>query len=348
MKHGPANRDDAESAAKLAAIFNTVVDGIITIDERGIIESVNPAAERIFGWSAKDLIGRSVNVLIPEPWRRHHDGYIRRYLRTGRPHIIGIGREVRGLRKNGDTFPMDLAVSEVRIGRRRLFTGIVRDITERKRAAEAIARVSEEERRRLGQELHDGLGQQLTGLALMAKALHGRLARESHPAAEEADELARMMGRILDDMRRQAHGLYPVELERSGLQVALEELALANRQLYGIRCRVQIRGSFPALDKSHALHLYRIAQEAVHNAIRHGGAKQICIRLARSANEIHLEIEDNGRGFQARQIRSGMGIQIMRYRAGVLGAELAIERRAPRGTLVRLVWPVALAVPSKP
>ncbi len=163
----PKETADAEYAARLAAIINTVVDGIITIDERGIIDSMNPAAERIFGWKSRALKGKSVNILIPEPWKQHHDGYIRRYLRTGKAHIIGIGREVRGLRKDGTTFPMDLAVSEVRIGDRRLFTGIVRDITERKRAAEAIARVSEEERRRLGQDLHDGLGQQLTGVTLL-------------------------------------------------------------------------------------------------------------------------------------------------------------------------------------
>lgn len=337
---------DAEYAARLSAIINTVVDGIITIDEKGVIESMNPAAERIFGWQANELIGKSVNTLIPEPWRSQHDHYIRRYLRTGVPHIIGYGREVRGLRKDGTTFPMDLAVSEVRLGDRRLFTGIVRDITERKRAAEAIARVSEEERRRLGQDLHDGLGQQLTGLALLARALHSRLAADRHSAAADADELARQMARVLEDMRRQAHGLYPVELERSGLQVALEELALTHRQLFGVQCQVTIQGKFPPLEKSHALHLYRIAQEAVHNAIRHGAAKRICIRLSSSAKQIVLEIRDDGRGYRPKRREPGMGIQIMRYRAGVLGADLSISRLPPRGTLVRLQWPLALAQPS--
>lgn len=334
----PKHIADAEYAARLAAIINTVVDGIITIDERGIIDSLNPAAERIFGWSARALIGKSVNILIPEPWRHHHDSYIRRYLRTGKAHIIGIGREVRGLRKDGSTFPMDLAVSEVRIGKRRLFTGIVRDITERKRAAEAIARVSEEERRRLGQEMHDGLGQQLTGVTLLAKALQGRLAREDHAAAPDAGEVAAMLGRVLDDMRRQAHGLYPVELERSGLAVALDELALTHRQLYGVDCRFVQQGTPPSLSRSEALHLYRIAQEAAHNAVRHGGAKRICIHLSRSARLLVLEVLDDGRGYRPRKTESGMGIQIMRYRAGVLGATLDINRVRPRGTRVLLEW----------
>ncbi len=329
-----------EWAARLDAIINTVVDGIITIDERGIIESMNPAAERIFGWRARDLAGRSVNNLIPHPWAEHHDGYIRRYLKTGKAHIIGIGREVRGLRKDGTTFPMDLAVSEVRIGARRLFTGIVRDITERKRADEAIARVSEEERRRLGQELHDGLGQQLTGVTLLAKALQSRLARDGHPAQADAAEVAMLLGRVLDDMRRHAHGLYPVELERGGLAAALEELALTHRQLYGVDCRLDICGAMPAFEKPAALHLYRIAQEAAHNAVRHGAAKHICIRLTRSASLFLLEVEDDGRGYRPRKSNPGMGIQIMRYRAGVLGAALSVRPSGRRGTRVRLEWPL--------
>lgn len=329
-----------ELAARLRAIINTVVDGIVTIDETGIIESLNPAAERIFGHKSRALVGRSINLLMPSPWARQHDAYIQRYLKTGKARIIGIGREVRGLRKDGSTFPMDLAVSEVRIGRRRLFTGIVRDVTERKRAEQAIAQVSEDERRRLGQELHDGLGQQLTGVTLLTKALQGRLTRDQHPAQTDAAEIAELLGRVLSDMRRQAHGLYPVELERSGLTTALEELALTHRQLYGIECRYTQRGTLPVFDKSTSLHLYRIVQEATHNAVRHGEAKRICIRAERSANVLRVEVEDNGRGIRLRKSMPGMGINVMRYRASVLGATLDVQRADAGGTMVRLVWPI--------
>ena len=334
----PAVDTDSELAARMRAIINTVVDGIITIDEGGIIDSVNPAVERIFGYRAREVIGRNVSMLMPPPWSRQHDAYIQRYLKTRKARIIGIGREVRGLRKDGTTFPMDLAVSEVRVGDRRMFTGIVRDITERKRAEQAIAQVSEEERRRLGQDLHDGLGQHLTGVTLLTKALQGRLARDGHPAQADAGEIAEMMGRVLSDMRRHAHGLYPVELERRGLAAALEELAVTHRQLYGIDCRFQLRGELPGLDMASALHVYRIVQEATHNAVRHGGAKQICIRMDRSATVLHVEVEDNGRGIRIRKSMPGMGIATMRHRAGVLGAALDIRRGPSRGTVVRLVW----------
>ena len=142
--HRAAGAALAEGEARLAAILEAVVDGIITIDEATTIESVNPAVERLFGWSAGELVGRSVRMLMPEPWRSQHDGYVRHYLETGERRIIGIGREVEGLRKDGSVFPMELAVSEVHLPGRRLFTGIVRDISVR-RQAEQQARLRLEE-----------------------------------------------------------------------------------------------------------------------------------------------------------------------------------------------------------
>ena len=112
-----------DAAARLRGIFETAVDGIITIDHRGIVETINPAAERIFGYSASEVIGRNVSMLMPEPYRSEHDGYIEHYQKTGERRIIGIGREVRGRRKDGTEFPMDLAVSATDVGQRGIFTG---------------------------------------------------------------------------------------------------------------------------------------------------------------------------------------------------------------------------------
>jgi PAS domain S-box-containing protein len=127
----------------LRAILQTAVEGIITIDEHGIIESFNPAAEKIFGWIAAEVVGQNVSVLMPSPDRQEHDGYIANYVRTGHAKIIGIGREVVGQRKDGSIFPMDLAVSEVPLANQRLFTGFVRDITERKRAEERLGELAQ-------------------------------------------------------------------------------------------------------------------------------------------------------------------------------------------------------------
>jgi PAS domain S-box-containing protein len=127
-----------DSEARLRAVVNTAIDGIITIDERGTVETLNPAAERLFGYAAHEVIGRNVNMLMPPSYQQRHDSFLANYLATGEAKIIGIGREVVGQRKDGTVFPMDLAVSDVRLGDRHMFTGRVHDLTERKQAEEAL------------------------------------------------------------------------------------------------------------------------------------------------------------------------------------------------------------------
>ncbi len=142
------------SEATTRAILEAAVDGIVTIDDKGCIETFNVAAERIFGYRADEVAGRNVSMLMPEPYRSAHDQYIRNYLTTGEAKIIGIGREVLGLRKDGSTFPMELAVGESRIAGRRIFAGVVRDITERRRTDERL-RQSEERFRLLVEGVRD-------------------------------------------------------------------------------------------------------------------------------------------------------------------------------------------------
>lgn len=136
-----ATLEDTEE--RLRAILQTAVEGIITIDERGLVESMNPAAEKTFGFKASEVIGKNVSCLMPSPYREEHDSYMSNYVGTGHAKIIGIGREVTGQRKDGSVFPMDLAVSEVRLADRRLFTGFVRDITERKKAEARLAELAQ-------------------------------------------------------------------------------------------------------------------------------------------------------------------------------------------------------------
>ncbi|MFQ5429703.1 MAG: PAS domain S-box protein, partial [Phycisphaerae bacterium] len=132
-----------ETHERIRGILDATVDGIITIDDRGIIESANRSAETIFGYPASELVGRNINMLMPSPYKDEHDTYLSNYLKTGRSAIIGVGREVVGRRKDGSVFPLYLAVSEVRFRDRRLFTGILRDITRRK-AAESANRAKSE------------------------------------------------------------------------------------------------------------------------------------------------------------------------------------------------------------
>ncbi|MCC9601733.1 PAS domain S-box protein [Stieleria sp. JC731] len=142
--HIPDNASDAERLAQLEAILNNAVDAIITIDQKGLIQSINPATEAMFGYDQQSLIGQNISMLMPEPDKSQHDGYIDHYNQTGERKIIGIGREVEGRRRDGSTFPLHLAVSVYQVGGKRFFTGIVRDITDIKTAERNLASANEE------------------------------------------------------------------------------------------------------------------------------------------------------------------------------------------------------------
>jgi PAS domain S-box-containing protein len=324
-----------DSEERLRAILDTAVEGIITIDERGRIESVNPAAEKTFGWKESEIVGKNVSVLMPSPYKQQHDDYIANYLRTGHAKIIGIGREVVGQRKDGGLFPMDLAVSEVRLANRRLFAGFVRDITDRKRLEQEILEISDRERQRLGQDLHDGLCQHLAGIELMSQVLEQKLTPKSKADAARVADIAKHVREAISQTRSLARGLFPVTLESEGLKSALEELAVNTEKIFGINCRLVSRGEMKITDLAAATHLYRIAQEAVSNAFKHGKAKDVTIELDCEPDRISLHVRDNGVGFSRGAAKNkGMGLRIMRYRAGMLGGTLSVEPNGNGGTSV--------------
>lgn len=199
-----ADRALQESEARMRAIFETAVDAILTIDECGVIERANPAAERMFGYREAELAGRNVAMLMPEPYRSLHDGYLGHYLRTGERRIIGIGREVHGLRRDGAVFPMELAVAEMRLGQRRMFTGLVRDITARKAA--------EDDARRLLHEL-TAANEELTSFAYVVS--HD-LKAPLRGIAALADWIAADHAHLFDDAGREHMRLLIGRVHRMG------------------------------------------------------------------------------------------------------------------------------------
>lgn len=347
LEHGAGELDQrlaeaalSDSEERLRAIFDTAVEGILTIDEGGLIESMNPAAEKIFGAPAKNLIGQNINVLMPQPYKRNHDRYLANYLRTGHAKIIGIGREVVGQRRDGSVFPMDLSVGEVRLSGRRLFTGIVRDITERKQLEKEIIEISDREQRRVGQDLHDGLCQHLAGIELFCQSLEEDLMEQAPEKAVQAREIARHVRDAITQTRGLAHGLSPIDLDSDGLPNALRELAVNIENFAKVRCRVVLDETVSAIENSVATHLYRIVQEATHNALRHGKATDMTINLHRRDSRIELRITDNGSGLpEPPRPASGMGLRIMRFRAGMIGGTLDLGRGEEGGTMVVCQFP---------
>ncbi len=348
LRYKKLRQAQRESEAKAQAILDTTVAGIITIDGEGTVESFNQAAEEIFGYSAEEVIGENVKMLMPSPYREEHDEYLRNYHETGRKRIIGIGREVRGRRRDGSTFPMDLAVSEVELGDRTIFTGIVRDISERRRLEKEILNVSEEERRRIGQDLHDGLGQMLTGIGLLSQDLARQLDEEGHERAEDIAEITDHIKEADQYARDLSHGLIPVDVkggQPSALTEALRRLSQNAERLFNVDCSFREVETVLVHNNTVATHLYRIAQEAVSNAVRHGEADDIKIILASGEKQIRLQVRDDGVGFDEEETDgSGMGVHIMNYRARIIGATLEISSELGDGTVVTCTLPRTAAV----
>lgn len=337
-------RELTDQKRRLRSIVETAIDAIIIIDNRGLIDSVNRGAERMFGYTQQELLGRNVSLLMPEPFASEHDGYIQRYLQTGAARIIGIGRTVQARRKDGSLFPADLAVSAFDHGRP-YFTGILRDASERKKLQSEVLHIAESEQRRIGQELHDDVQQQLTGLTLITRHLAeglGTIAADDPRAAS----LQTIALRIADGLRKTNHslrelarGLVPLHVDSEGLSAALAGLAKQVRELHAIECNYSGENALPGLDSQQSTHLYRIAQEAVQNALKHAAAAKVTIRLFEQDAQLTLEVADDGIGVVREAQSPGRGLHIMAYRADLIGAVLTVRRGEPDGTIVSCALP---------
>jgi signal transduction histidine kinase len=210
-----------------------------------------------------------------------------------------------------------------------------REVSERQRLDREIAQVADRERHRLGQELHDSLGQHLTGTALAAQVLKEKLALRSASETAEAEKLVRYVEEGIDLTRNLARGFFSPELDADGLTVALQVLAGNITERFGIDCVFEGEESLRIPDSVIATQLYRIAQEAATNSIKHAGAQQIVIRLAMNRSELSLAISDDGIGFPDRLPRSeGLGLQLMRHGASLAGASFDVRRNGQHGTIV--------------
>ena len=305
----------SENARRLRTILDTAVDAIVTIEESGVIESINPATERMFGYGRDELVGSNVSALMPSPHREEHDRYLASYLRTGKARIIGIGREVEARRKDGSVFPVDLAVSEVRLPGRRLFTAIIRDLTER-RELEAQAELRLDDAAHTARLLELGemcsgivheVNQPLTAIVGFTEAcLRTIRGGRADPAliedalgrvAEQGTRAAEIVSRLRHLVRKGAS-----RREVFSLAAAIEETLLLvdhERRRRGVHIAVHCE---PELLPVHAdrvqieqilLNLLRNAFHAVDGAER----RQVWMSAGYSgADRVRLMVEDSGPG----------------------------------------------------
>ncbi|MDI1311068.1 PAS domain S-box protein [Prosthecobacter sp.] len=319
-----------------SAIVETAVNSIITIDARCIIETVNTSTERLFGYQRTELIGRNISMLMPQPYRDRHDGYVQNYLDSGVKRIIGIGREVVGQRKDGSVFPIDLSVGEAVLPTgRRIFTGIIRDLTSRKALEDKILHISEEEQLRIGQDIHDDLCQQLAAIGCLAKVAQNKLTKAGSAEAQNLAEIVQLISKAGTRARETSRGLMPVVIDSGGLMAALGELAAGTARAFEVACEFRYDNPVQVSDNKLSVQLFRIAQEAVSNAVKHGQANRVDVHLARQSGNIVLTVRDNGIGIPDSPAKgTGMGLLTMSHRAQMMGGTLKIEPRQGGGTQV--------------
>lgn len=218
--------------------------------------------------------------------------------------------------------------------------GTLHDVTERKQLEKQVLEASENEQRRIGQDLHDDLCQHLAGIEFMSQALHQRLEGEGNPEAALAFQVAELVRGAINQTRALARGLSPVQLEARGLTAALHDLAEHAQRMFHVRCRLSTDSRVEVRSPVAATHLYRIAQEAIHNAVRHGKADRIEIDLRADGPMARFRIDDNGAGFApaSSDAPAGMGLRIMQYRAGMIGASLQVQPGAGGGVSVECTF----------
>jgi len=320
-----------ERKAQAQVILETTVDGIVTMDEKGKILSFNKAASRIFGYSEEEAVDKNINILMPEPHHSNHEKYLERYKETGEKRIIGLSRELSGKHKDGTVFPLELSVSEVTWRGNRIFTGVINNITERRRLENEILRVSEEERQRLGQDLHDGLGQMLTGIGLISQNLARKLKSNGIPGSDEVQEISDMIKEADEYAKTLAHGLVHADVEE-GIKEALGHLCKQANKFFKVDCEFNCDFEDKIQNTMTRVNLYRIAQEAISNAAKHGNAEHVDVQLEMANGVLRLEIIDDGVGFSktlgskgSENKGKGMGIRIMGYRSNMMSGHFDIK-----------------------
>ena len=329
-----------ESEERSRAVIHQSTAGIAGTDLAGHIIFANEKFCSMLGYKERELVGKTIFEITDPEDLAESKRLFHRIVRKAEPYQL----EKRYRRKDGSTLWVSVSASPLRDveGKTQSAVSVVLDIGDQKKAQAIledrarglegeILTISDREQRRLGQELHDSLCQHLTAIAFMARSVALRLKKHRVIEVEHIDKIAELINDGVTEARTIARGLHPVEMEPPGLVTALA--ALVKQRHWPVRCRLEADEEISVPDSTAALHLYRIAREAVINANKHAGAREIIVRMRRSGKGIELSVIDDGVGIPPNSpAGSGMGFHIMEYRARSIGARLEIKQVKPHGT----------------
>jgi PAS domain S-box-containing protein len=323
-----------ESEERYRDLVEFSPDGIF-VRREGKIVFANSAAVRLCGMeNPRDLIGSDIADWVASSFRQSLAMALLGPCDGGTATI-----EARLSRQNNTTVEVEISAHRFRYEGEPAVLVLARDITRRKKAEREVLEISERERTNFGREVHDGICQSLLGVCYLVQVLKTQMRGVSPEVAADADEIARIVRECAEEARNLARGLCPVGMDNGGLVAALHSLTAGVTRRSLTRISLECDDQLKVNDVSVATNLYRIAQEAVSNAIRHGKAKSVLIQLAADDGKLTLQVRDDGKGFPAKPKQTGMGLHTMRYRATMIGGSLDVRPSRPRGTVVMCSFP---------
>jgi PAS domain S-box-containing protein len=330
---------------------NSVMDAIVAVDEQMNITMFNPSAEAMFGLEASKAMGQSLEILMPERLRAVHKVHTEVFSSSQTAsRSMAPQMEIFGMRSDGTEFPLESTISHTLIGGKMQMTAVLRDVTERRKVetelrmansqlrelSVSLQSVREEERKRISRELHDDLGQQLTGLKLSLSWLGSRLKEGKATAVDDVDEMRRQMDSAIGSVRRIAAELRPRVLDDLDFAEALSWQTQEFFKHSGIQIKLDLPDAGRVRDDAIATTLFRIVQEALTNVVRHAHAEKVLVSLHYSDGYLNLLISDTGRGFDTSAAAGGVGVVSMRERCSAIGAGFRITSTPGFGTRVEV------------
>ncbi len=329
-----AEEDLRESEARYRSVMEAAPDPIVTYDMQGQVTYINAAFSRVFGWTADECLGRKMDHFVPEEnWEETN----RMILAVLAGETL-TGTQTRRYNKTGDIVYVSISGSTYRDRNGQLMGSVIilRDVTNSRRLQMQVMEIADRVRQKIGQDLHDDLCPHLIGIEGLSSVLKSNLQESASSQSPLADKVMMLIGQAINKARGLARGLCPVHMVSHGLETALQNMADHTASTSAIVCRSICDNTADLKDNTAATHLFYIAQEAVNNAVRHSGARTITIELLKRKESIQLHISDDGTGFPVNTPKAGIGLQIMQYRAKMIGASFDIKSDAGSGTTVQV------------